>query len=73
MHSNFWKEMSGFKVGTIFVAIITLVFSLPNLVNGEPDVCYDQVGDGHLCFQTLQKCQYEQKNDNKSESPCYRD
>jgi len=33
--------------------------------------CYDQVGDGHVCFETKQKCKAEQKKDEIAESLCY--
>lgn len=32
--------------------------------------CYDQVGDGHQCFETEKKCQHEAILDD-AESPCY--
>lgn len=37
----------------------------------DKDYCYDQVGDGHKCFETKQKCRNEQKHDDIAESPCY--
>ena len=33
--------------------------------------CYDQVGDGHNCYETKRKCTNEQKHDDIAESPCY--
>ena len=35
------------------------------------DYCYDQVGDGHNCYETKQKCNNEEKHDDIAESPCY--
>ena len=37
----------------------------------DKDYCYDQVGDGHFCFDTKQKCRHEEKSDDIAESPCY--
>jgi hypothetical protein len=36
----------------------------------DNDWCYDQVGDGHPCFETEKKCKHEAKLDD-AESPCY--
>ncbi len=37
----------------------------------DKDYCYDQVGDGHFCFDTKKNCRQEQKSDEVAESPCY--
>ena len=37
----------------------------------DKDYCYDQVGDGHNCYKTKQKCRNEQKHDEIAESHCY--
>ena len=37
----------------------------------DKDYCYDQVGDGHFCYNTKEKCRHEQKSDEVAESPCY--
>ncbi len=39
--------------------------------DSDKDFCYDQVGDGHFCFDTKEKCKYEQKHDEIAESHCY--
>ena len=39
--------------------------------NKDKDYCYDQVGDGHFCFNTKEKCRLEKKSDDIAESPCY--
>lgn len=44
-----------------------------NVVLGDEDFCYDQVGDGKHCFEALQKCKNQQRHDDIAESPCYRD
>lgn len=41
-----------------------------NLAWSDKDWCYDQVGDGHPCFETKNKCKHEAKLD-EAESPCY--
>jgi len=33
--------------------------------------CYDQVGNGHFCFDTKKECKHEQKHDEIAETPCY--
>jgi hypothetical protein len=40
---------------------------------GDKGFCYDQVGDGHFCFETEKLCDLSQRNDQISESPCYDD
>jgi hypothetical protein len=37
----------------------------------DKDYCYDQVGNGHFCFDTKDKCKHEQKADEIAESHCY--
>lgn len=37
----------------------------------DKDYCFDEVGEGHLCFDSKQKCRHEQKQDEIAESPCY--
>jgi len=55
--------------------IITLLITLSSLnygsVNADTDFCYDQVGDGHYCFDKKGKCDNSQKDDEVAESPCY--
>jgi hypothetical protein len=33
--------------------------------------CYDQIGDGHICFETKDKCIQGQQRDDIPESFCY--
>jgi hypothetical protein len=37
--------------------------------HNDKDYCYDQVCDGHFCFDTKKKCRHEQKQDEIAESP----
>ena len=37
----------------------------------DKDYCYDEVGDGHYCFKSKEKCGVEDKSDDIAESPCY--
>jgi hypothetical protein len=39
--------------------------------NEDKDYCYDQVGDGHFCFNSKEKCRLVDKSDDIAESPCY--
>ena len=50
-----------------------LLFAMPIIVlaDSDKDYCYDQVGDGHPCFDTKKQCRQDQKNDEIAESPCY--
>jgi hypothetical protein len=41
------------------------------LAYSDKDYCFDQVGDGHPCFDSKQKCRQEQKSDDIAESLCY--
>ena len=56
-----------------FATIVILTFAMPSMVlsDSDKDYCYDQVGDGHPCFDTKQKCRQEQKSDDIAESHCY--
>jgi len=61
------------------ITIMTLVFTIISASVGlawansdkDKDYCYDQVGDGHFCFDTKDKCEHEQKHDEIAESRCY--
>jgi hypothetical protein len=61
----------------MIVLIITTITGLGYLttVNADKDkdkdFCYDQVGDGHMCFAKEKHCEKDQKNDEIAESPCY--
>ena len=61
------------KLIIAFSITVILAFALPSMVlaASDKDYCYDQVGDGHPCFDTKQKCRQEQKSDDVAESPCY--
>jgi hypothetical protein len=50
-----------------------LAFLMPSIVSAQSDkdYCYDEVGDGHPCFDTKKECRHDQKNDVIAESPCY--
>jgi len=59
----------------IIALIITTITGLGYLdtVNADKDkhFCYDQVGDGHMCYAKDKHCEKDQKNDEIAESPCY--
>jgi len=57
-------------VVTIIVAVTMTLYAWAVTVTVK-NYCYDQVGDGHDCFETKQKCKAEQKKDEIAESPCY--
>jgi hypothetical protein len=58
---------------TAFATIMILLFAMPSFVlaDSDKDYCYDQVGDGHPCFDTKKQCRHDQKHDEIAESPCY--
>lgn len=60
---------------TVFLLVMSIISSLSYLssVNADKDkdLCYDQVGDGHLCFEKESRCEKVQKHDEIAESPCY--
>jgi hypothetical protein len=42
-------------------------------VSADEGYCYDQVGDGHHCYQKENRCEKAQKEDDIAESHCYRE
>lgn len=64
------------KKNILVITIVLLSFSIISLnyislVNADSDSCYDQVGDGHHCFQNEKRCEGAQRQDEIAESPCY--
>ena len=41
--------------------------------DSDKDYCYEQVGDGHLRFDSKHTSKQEQKNDEIAGSPCYKE
>jgi hypothetical protein len=62
-----------FSITIFFVVFMILINSNAAWSDSDKDkdYCYDQVGDGHFCFNTKEKCRHEQNSDNIAESPCY--
>jgi hypothetical protein len=59
-------------LSVIISALFSGLFSLiHDSANAEIDFCYDQVGDGHYCFEKKGKCETASKDDRMAESPCY--
>lgn len=56
-------------VTVLILAVVTSAISY-NIAWSDKNWCYDQVGDGHPCFETKKKCRHEAKLDD-AESPCY--
>jgi hypothetical protein len=60
---------------TVFLVVMTIISSLSYLssVNADKDkdLCYDQFGDDHLCFEKESRCEKVQKQDEIAESPCH--
>jgi len=59
----------------IIILIVTTITNLGylSIVNADrdKDFCYDQVGDGNICFEKEKRCEKAQKHDEIAESPCY--
>jgi hypothetical protein len=53
----------------LILSVVTSAISF-NIAWSDKPWCYDQVGDGHPCFETEKKCKHEAKLDD-AESPCY--
>jgi hypothetical protein len=69
--------MNRITLSLIVVLILTLALANTSYniawskTNKDKDYCYDQVGDGHFCFNTQEKCRLEKKSDDIAESHCY--
>ena len=57
----------------LLVTIVVFAYTTSSTVSGTTNnvYCYDQVGEGHLCYKTEKKCNNEMKKDDIAESPCY--
>jgi hypothetical protein len=57
----------------VMVMIFSLVASALtfNIAWSNKKYCYDQVGDGHSCFETKNKCNHKEELDDEAETPCY--
>ena len=40
-------------------------------VISEENFCYDQIGDAHYCYESIEECAFVWKGDDFAESPCY--
>ena len=63
--------MLSFLTLSLILSILLVAVTTTTLVNATDSFCYDQVGDGHHCFDTEKKCKQIQKHDDIAESPCY--
>jgi hypothetical protein len=68
-----YKLMMSFIVFAILmVEMVNISFNIAwSDSDRDKDYCYDQVGDGHFCFDSKQKCRHEQRHDEIAESLCY--
>lgn len=58
----------------IILSVVTIGSSYKiATVNADKGYCYDQVGDGHHCYQKENSCQKAQKEDDIAESHCYKE
>lgn len=74
-HFDHMLALSMFSLVSIMLILSTISTSYQFifLVNASSNdlFCYDQIGDGHHCFEREKKCQQVQKHDQIAESPCY--
>jgi hypothetical protein len=63
------------KVSAVFILVamtsIIIVLNSFSIVFADEDFCYDQAGNGHLCFHQRDTCKFEQKHDYIADTPCY--
>jgi hypothetical protein len=57
----------------VFLSVSILSLSYPSSVSADKDFCYDQVGDGHHCFEKEGNCKDAEKHDEIAESHCYKE
>ena len=55
----------------VAIASVTVVVDSFSTVFADEDFCYDQAGNGHLCFHQRDTCKHEQRNDQIADTPCY--
>ena len=54
------KEQNTIK--KIKIALVNTSYNIAwSQSNKDKDYCYDQVGDGHFCFNTKEKCRLDKK------------
>jgi len=59
-------------LSVIVSALFLGTFSLSHdSANADIDFCYDQIGDGHYCYDKKAKCEIAIKVDSMAESLCY--
>jgi hypothetical protein len=67
------------KIILFLLTAMTLIFAVMSgsislvLAESHEDYCYDQIGDGHTCFETKNKCIQGQQRDDIAESHCYKE
>jgi len=60
-------------VTLVLLSVSILSPSYLSSVKADSDYCYDQVGDGHHCFERENRCENAQKHDEIAESHCYKE
>jgi len=70
------KKINFIAQSIIFLILVVITinssYEIAN-VYADKDYCYDQVGDGHFCFEKEHRCEKAQKHDEIAESPCYKE
>ena len=59
-----------FSLFAVTILLVSVSVTNTYVWADDKDYCYDEVGDGHNCYETKQKCRNELKHD-IAESPCY--
>lgn len=56
---------------TAIIVVLPMLTRSYGWADSDKDYCFDEVGDGHPCFDTKEKCKIEQEKDEIPESPGY--
>jgi hypothetical protein len=57
-------------IAVLILSLITSALTY-NIAWSDKKYCYDQVGEGHFCFETKNTCKHKEKHDDEAETPCY--
>ena len=66
--------MNSYVIALLVTILILSVVSPSvtyNIAWSDKKYCYDEVGDGHFCFDTKKECKHKVKHDDEAETPCY--
>ena len=56
---------------TLMLLVSVAVNGSNSTVISEENFCYDQIGDAHYCYESIEEWTFVWKGDDTTESPCY--